>query len=366
MRKTIVLTALLCLAAVSGNAQGVKLWTEGPLTWDDFQTVEERGDASRTSFASFSLYRENKTVRTKGISYKYQDVCAMIAPAQSCVLAGAQDDRTLAQYQQEFDILQHFAVRYREDFMFYHDTKMNRFEEYFDRESKHKLAETYYVTQYRQAVERFRQTGEAGGYPVSREPFDVTAFPVQVASGASEGLVLLSATIPVGRYAELFHPGVCVSGGYGYQEGKGYFRALLSVGNLGVLTEGISSGLVWLISNGTYVGLSGEYGRIVGSWGKVNLSLFGGVGYSAWKQGHLLVKTPYKGFVLSEGLCVDIHLHRTFNFLSQKPQAQDSALQVKLHVDEMYIAAEQAVAPSIHLGVGMNFGFRNLSRQNQR
>ena len=136
MKKGLILLVTCLAPAVCCLGQGPRSWTSGPLTWNDFQIAgPERADTSATSHVSFSLIRENKKVKTKGITYKYQDVSAAIDPKQSWVKAEGQNDRNLRKHQQEFDILQYYAERYREEYMFYTDPKTDRYENYFTREA---------------------------------------------------------------------------------------------------------------------------------------------------------------------------------------------------------------------------------------
>ncbi len=98
------------------------------------------------------------------------------------------------------------------------------------------------------------------------------------------------------------------------------------------------------------------------SVGKAECSLFGGVGYTSWKKGVVMNHPLACGLTLSEGITADIPLHRTYNFLAKSPQAQDLGVRVKLYVDEMYVAAQKTVMPTVNLSVGVNFGFTKLSR----
>ena len=364
MRKLPLLVPFVFLGALNCGAQGLRSWTSGPLSWSDFQSAgPELSDSSETSHASFSLIRENIKVKEGGIAYKYQDVSAAIDPRQSWVEAAAKNEQTLRKLLQEFDILQYYATLYREDFMFYTDMKNHPYEEYFDEGTKHKLSEAAYLEQYRSAIEEFRKTGDASAYPVSREPFDITKMPCQVASGASEMHISLITVNPTGDLAKMFTPVFGFSAGYGYREGRNYVCADLSEGVIGLNLTGYSfkDGGHYTV-RGSYFGAAAKYGRILFSAGKTDFSLFAGLGYSAWKEGHLLSKATVSGLTLTEGLCVDYTFHRTFNYLAKTPQARDFGLQFKVYVDELYVASQKFFVPTINLGMGFNFGFRKLSR----
>lgn len=365
MKKT-ALFLFVCLASsVCCVGQNLHSWTAGPLTWDDFQSAgPDHADSSATSYASFSLIRENKRVRTKGITYKYQDVTAAIVPPQSWVKPEGRTDRALRNHQQEFDILQYYATLYREDFMFYNDTLMYHFENYFDMGSKHRLSETAYLEQFRAAVETFRRTGEAGDYPVSREAFDITRYPCHIASDVSEAHFSLITVFPTGDLARIFSPSPGFSAGYGYREGKNYFSADLSLCVNGIWAGGYDAlaGSRFAVRQGSYVGLSAKYGRILLSPGRTTLSLFAGLGYSAWKEGHFITPATVKGATLTEGISLDIHLHRTFNYLAKTPRVKDTAFQLKLYADQLYLAAQGIFVPTFNVAVGLNVGYRKLSR----
>lgn len=356
------LSVMALLLPFGSRAQISRSWMEGPLTWNDFQLAgPEQADDPATSRASFSLMRENKVVKAGGITYKYQDVWATISPLQSWVKPGWQHADTLRQRQLEFDILQYFANRYREDYMFYDDLRVDRYEMYFE-EVKHKLSESEYLAQYREALESFRKTGDASAWSVSREPFDITKYPVKIAPGASEGLFSLFTVVPVGDLGRLFGPIVGLSAGYGYQEGRSLFSAEFAVATSVAFTGSGTPGVGAFYINATYLSFMARYGYRLFSAGKVDFSLFAGLGYSSWKPGSIMDKPVANGFTLSEGLRVDIPLRRTFNYLAKSPRVQDMGLLVRLYADEMLVSRTKIFAPTINLSVGLNFGFRKLSR----
>ena len=357
-----LISVMALLLPLGCRAQFSRSWTEGPLTWDDFQLAgPDLADNPAASEASFSLLRENKVVKANGITYKYQDVTAAISPAQSWVKPGEQSAYNLQQRQQEFDILQFYADRYREDYMFYDDLRLDRYEMYFD-EVKHKLSESEYLEQYREALETFHRTGDASAWPVSREPFDITTYPVKMAPGASEGLFSLFTAVPVGDLGKIFKPIVGLSAGYGYREGRSLFSAEFAVATSVTFTNSGTPAVGAFYVNATYVGIMGKYGYRILSADNVELSLFAGLGYSSWKAGAIMDKPVASGFTLSQGLRVDFPLHRTFNYLAKTPRVQDMGLLIRFYVDEMYVSRAKIFAPTINMSVGLNFGFRKLTR----
>lgn len=350
------------LPALCCRAQFSRSWTEGPLTWEDFRITDtEYADTSASSFASFSLIRTNRKVKANGITYKYQDVSAAIDPGQSWVKTGQANEENLKRHQEEFDILQYFATRYREDFLFYKDTKMYRFESNIDNETKHRLSEKAYLEQYHDAIETYRKTGDAILYPVSREPFDIVNHPRQVAEGALEGLLSPVLVFPLGDLGKAFRPAYGISAGFGYREGKTLLSADLTLAKSATTVLGSVTSL----ANdyyASYLGAFINYGRALLSREKVNFSLCAGAGYSAWKEGTIFSRPTVSGLTLSQGIRIDLRLHRTINHLTQTPQARDTGLMFRLYVNEMYVAPRKIFTPTVNLSVGMNFGFRNLSR----
>lgn len=361
--KRIVLFLVFCLASVACCfGQNVRSWTAGPLTWDDFSPARlERADTSATSYASFSLIRKDKTVRTKGVTYMYRDVTAALVPVQSWVKPEGRNDQALRNHQQEFDILQYFATLYRDDFMFYNDTLLYRYEDYFGNESKHRLVETVYMAKFKDAVAEFRRTGDASAYPVSREPFDITRFPFQVAPAALEAHIGFVSIFPTGDLARIYSPAHGFYTGFGYREGKDYFSADLSLSLAGALISGFDArdGSEFTATAAACLGFSAKYGRVLFSpWG-TSLSVFAGVGYTSWV---LTVPETVKGATLTEGVCLDVPLHSTVNFLARRPRVQNLALQFKVYADEMYQAAQKIFVPTINVSAGLNIGYRKISK----
>ena len=363
MKKIALILFSSLVFAVCSVGQNLRPWTAGPLTWDDFQ-APGYADSSATSHAAFSLIRENKKIKTKGTIYKYRDIRAAIDPSQSWVKPEGKNDGELQARQQEFDILQYYATLYRDDFMFYDDTVMSPLENYFYAEAKHNLPVTAYMDQFKAAVEEFRKTGDASAYPVSREPFDITRYPCRIASGASESHIAFFTVIPTGVLSQTFTPASGFSAGYGYREGKGYFNADVYLGVVGLEFTGFDwrSGGGSFVTRGSYLGATAKYGRILYSSGRVALSLFAGAGYTSWKKGALVSEPFVNGLTLTEGVCLDVHLRRTFDYLAKSPRARDMGLQFRLYADEMYYGAQNKVLPTFNISVGLNYDSRKLFR----
>lgn len=341
---------VLSLISICGKAQQAKSWTDGPLTMSDFKLAgPEAASSADTSSAFFTLVRENKVVKTKGVTYKYQDVNAAFLKDRSWVKEGFMSAALLQKHQMEFDLLQYFANLYRDDYLFYDDNVRYRYEEWFDG-NKGKMSEKEYLDLFHQAVEEFHRTGDASKYSVSREVFDITKFPYKAAAEANELHLALVGSIPLGDLGRISDiPHVMASVGYGHLSGKNYLSADFTFAALAFLHRG-------------YLGLNASYGRILFSKGKTNFSLFTGVGYSSWKEDNIRSATLAGGPLLSQGICVDISLHKTLNFLAESPQEREQKLRLKLYVDEMYVIRQKVLSPSVNLSVGFNFGFRHLSR----
>ena len=333
------------------RAQQLKLWTDGPLTWNDFEVAGTGSiQSNESSYAAFTLIRENKVVKTQGVTYKYQDMSAAVTRGMSWVKPGQMNDSNLARHQKEFDILQHFAEMYRDDFLFYNDPLSRRHEMWFDG-NKDKLSESYYLSLFKDALDEFHRTGDAGEYPVNPEPFDITKLAYSVPESSSELLVGLTTVIPVGVLSNYFDsPFVGPSLGYGFREGKNYFNGNLTV----IETFGIS---------GSYLDLSARYGRVLAANRKTDFSLFAGAGFAFWKDADLFRSTSlYKGPMLTQGISIDISLHKTVNFLSEVPQEREQKLQLKLYVNELYDIERDSFVPYIAMSAGINLGMKDISR----
>ena len=341
---------VLSLISICGKAQQAKSWTDGPLTMSDFKLAgPEAASFADTSSAFFTLVRENKVVKTKGVTYKYQDVNAAFLKDRSWVKEGFMSAALLQKHQIEFDILQYYANMYREDYLFYEDTDRHRFEEWFDG-NKGKLSESDYLDLYKHAVDEFRRTGDVSAYPVTRTPFDITQHPYNAAKAAQELHVALVGMIPIGdlgRVPEITH--MAASVGYGYTEGKNYFNSDLTFAALAFMHR-------------CYINVNASYGRILFSQGRTAFSLFGGLGYSTWKEDTIFTPSLAGGPTLTQGLCVDVSLHKTLNFLSEKPQEREQKVRVRLYMDETYVISQRVISPTVNLSVGFNFGFRALTR----
>lgn len=339
---------VLSLISICGKAQQAKSWTDGPLTMSDFPLAgPEAASFADTSLAFFTLVRENKVVESKGVTYKYLDVNAAFLKDRSWVKEGFMSAALLQKHQIEFDLLQYFANLYRDDYLFYHNPVLSLNEEKFDG-NKGKMPENEYIQMYNEALDEFHRTGSSSNYSVSREPFDITKLDFLTDKGANDYHLALVGLFPTGdmaRLADISHTALML--GYGYREGKNFFMADLSV----------SPSFFGFRSHYSF---SVDYGRDLFSIGKSSLGLYAGLVYSLWKDFDIFSETIASGIGFTQGLCFDVPLHKTYNFLAKSPYVREQKLQFRVYVDEVFIARQRVFTPSIIFSVGFNFGLRRI------
>ena len=354
---------LLLLASVCCRAQFSRPWTDGPLTWYDFQMAAPEGaGVENAAHASFSLIKENKVVKSSDTVYKYQDIVASIIPGQSWVASGSRTDANLARLQTEFDVFQYFASLYRDDYLFYNDTRHDQYEEYFPGENKHKLSETWYLEQYRLAMEEIKDTGDASRFPVQREPFDITKAPCHIEEGSTRALFSLVGTFPGGALRQEFEPAYGFSAGLGHREGKGMFGAELAIEAVGPHNIGYDEHGGSIDTKGAFLRFMAYYARYLFSEGKMGVNVSAGAGYSAWKPGLIISDPLFSGPTLTQGVNLEFPLKKTMNFMAKKPQLQVLNLNVKVFVDELYDKSAKTIMPTFNIAVGVDYGWHLITR----
>ena len=354
---------ILLLASLCCRAQFYRSWADGPLTRYDFQMpFPENAGNVKDAYISLSLIRENKVVKSQDIVYKYQDIMASIIPGQSWISPEARTEATLARLQKEFDVFQHFASRYRDDYLFYNDLRQDQYENYFPETNKHKLPESWYLEQYRLAVQEIGKTGDASPYPVSREAFDITKVPCRIEEGSTRVLFYLISVFPGSALRREFEPAYGLSGGVAHREGKGMFGTELSIAAVGPHNFGYDENGGSFDTKGAFLRFMAYYGRYLFSEGKMGVNVFAGAGYSAWKPGLIIADPLFAGATLTQGVNLEFPLKKTMNFLAKKPQLQILNLNVKLYVDELYNASEKIIMPTFNLAVGLDYGWHLITR----
>lgn len=349
MRRLLLPWLILLFVLPTGRAQDVRSWTEGIRDWTDYQIADPSREGD--SHTSFTLLKEHKSVHRNGIFYHYRDVTAGAIPYQSWVKPDAMTPDELARIGQEFDLLEWFARRYRDEILFVKD--------------KDGARERYYIARFHAAQDSLRQGADLSHYALEQEPFDITAVPVRISDGSAGVSVGLYSGLPFGSLAQLLHPAFGVALGYEIRRGPHIFVLDASVGSSSFKRKYYGLDGAWMNKKVVLTFcLSLGYGREITSSGPWHLSASAGPCYGARMfsfEGN--EATPLGGIGLSEGVCLDYRFRRTLSFGTRHPEQSDAMLRLRLYADQIWNGRQRNIIPSVNLAVGLHFENRSLSRR---
>ena len=343
MKRLLTTCMLLVAVLYCCHAQGVRRWSEGLPDWNGFEVADVTDSVS--SYASFSLVKDSKVVRTPEATYRYIGVTGVLLPYQSRVRSDSKTEAELESIRREFDILEYFARQYQDYLLFATDGK--------------RLLEKYYISRFQEAREAARRTGDYSKYPLSDEPFDIldiNFIAKEEYLGVSFGLF---ANQPFGDQGRLLFPTAGASLGFELGQGR---NALQTEFNLGMGFYRLQ--LYDLIRKPVpYLSLFAAYRRELLDAGKWRMSLYGGPGFTLRRFQHIdnSLKTV-GGPALCEGICADLHTGRNIIFGVPKPIQSDSFVRLKLSLSQTYNLAQKKVVPAVTFSAGIHFQNHAIDR----
>lgn len=350
MKKLIFILLFLGSATLCpGQNTVLHKWTEGLKDWSGYQIVEPSRE--EPSFTSFTLYKEKKNFRRDGIIYSYIDVTAAFEPQKSWVRSNAMTEAELSAVRRDFDLLEFFALQYRDTLLTTQDKDGSLMIEY--------------NRKFEEARERVRKGADLSAYPLPATPFDVTQL-AWARSDRSGGMSMALCTrVPVGSLTRLISPAIGINFGFERRWGR---NALLLDGTVGIhfLTNRYSDITgAWNNQHQTpSFAVSAGYGRELFSTEELRLSVHAGPafgGYLFSTNGAMGVLAGGPG--LSEGLCLDYVVSRNISFSGRSPEYSDTSIRVRLYSDQIWILGQNYLLPTINLSAGIHFDSRLLIRQ---
>lgn len=341
MKRIFLLFLLLLSALLPGRAQDLRRWSEGIPDWSGFRVADEADSAS--SYASFTLIQEKKTVRIQGVTYHYRDVTSGLLPFNSWVKASAMNDDELAVVRRDFDLMEYFSRAYRDELLFTND--------------KGRELERAYVARFRAAQEEARATGDYSKYALSPDPFDVSQVLYNVSERHLSESIGLFSNIPFGSQGRLVYPSVGLSMTLDFGRGRNGFQVEAGVG-----ASLFRNRYVGLQRNVVpYIGVFAMYRRELFREGPWSFSVYGGPGYSTRLFDGM--RLTVGGVSLCEGICADLYLGRSVILSVQHPEQNDRFLQLKLSLNQMYNAAQRKMVPSVNLTAAIRFQGSAITRR---
>ena len=350
MKKLIFILLFLGSAALCpGQDKGLRIWPDTPTDWSGYQVVEPSRE--EPSFTSFTLYKEKKSFRKDGINYSYIDVTAAIRPAQSWVRSDAMTETELSSVRRDFDLLEFFALQYRDALLTTQD--------------KDGFLMIEYTRQFEDARERVRKGADLSAYSLPAAPFDITQL-AWIRSDRSSGVFLgLGTRIPFGSLTRMISPAIGLDFGFERRWGRNAFLLGGTAGIHFLTYRYFDITGAWNNQHQTpSFAISAGYGRDLFSTEELRLSVHAGPafgGYVFSTNGAMGVLAGGPG--LSEGLCLDYVISRSISFSGRSPEYSDTSLRFRLYSDQIWILGQNYFLPTLNLSVGIHFDSRLLSKR---
>ncbi|MCQ2181289.1 MAG: hypothetical protein MJY50_04440 [Bacteroidales bacterium] len=344
MKKIATIVVLLGIVSLA-NAQSSRIWSAGPLTWDDFTQKSVLPEETKASDVSITIAAYEKSVQKDGINIVYNDASAFINPS-SWVDKTRMTAAELKKAQDKFDIAQDFANRLREEMMFAKGDKRDVVKKY--------------QNDCKAALDAYELDSSYPVPAVSREEFDITRMSWRK-SDVTLGLNLgVTGSFPMGPIADVVNPSVGITLG-----GELFFnRHGVMVDfdfGAGVIKKGNSRGWLAGWDNGMVPNYSVNlmYSYLICNRDRFHLGVMAGPGYNARlfavQKGLILDRVEQftlGGFNVREGVYADWILSRNATF-NRTPSATDLALRFKLYGDQTFSNVDKMVVPSINISVAL-------------
>ena len=341
--KRFFIVLLFFSVALACRAQDVRRWSEGLPDWSGFRIANESDSAS--SYAAFTLIKEKRTVRIKGVKYHYLDVTSALLPYNSWVKADAMNAAELFAVQRDFDLMEYFARSFRDSLFFTTD--------------KNGKMERGYVERFRAAQQQAHTTGDYSEYALPGDPFNISNVPYDVSNNHLGESIGLFSNMPFGSQGRLLFPSVGASLALEFGRERNGFQVEAAIGVSPFRNRyvGLRSQIV------PYVGVFALYRRELFSEGSWRFSVYCGPGYSVRVFNQETFRTKVGGVSLCEGVSADYYLGRSVIFSTAYPEQVDRFLQFKLSFNQIYNALQQKLVPSVNLTAVILFQGSGINRR---
>ena len=339
-RITICCIVFLSAALACCKAQDVRRWSEGIPDWTGFH-ISPPGDTT-TSFASFTLLKEKKSIRKARTTYRYMDVTGALLSYQSRVREDAMTETELQAIRQDFNILEYYARQLRNELLFMTDPE--------------RKLEQEYIARFRTARDEARKTGDYSTYRLTDDTFDITGIPFTPVPQFHGITIGLFTDIPFGDQGRLLYPTAGVAAALNFGRGRSSVQAEVDFGlsSYRLHLYGLRDKTI------PYVGAFVYFRQELAATDRLCISLFGGPGYAA----RLLDRDEYRvrvgGPALREGVSADLHLRRDISLGVRHPEQTDTFLQLRLAFGQLYNSSQHLVVPSLNLAAGLYFQSRGI------
>lgn len=330
--KKISLAVLTAAVGIAANAQQ-KLWTEGPLTWDDFNVVSQ---ADEPSLGVISLVASHEKVKIGHIKYTYTGVHAAFDTKISFVREDSRTDAELALNQKIFNIYESCARDMRDNLVA-NSGDVAALRKTYQKEAAERVAKLK-SDPHNTAQNLPKDDFEPSLYNVFGK--NKYMFGVAAASNISLGALTDMCTSASG--AEVYG---------GYNIGRHTIMA-----DINVLPLKTYKGGIWIPETQTRLCFSVSllYGYRIFEKERFNFGFFAGPGFGIHYSDNNLA-----GFLITEGLQAEYNLASIVSLAKASPDRTDINLFARVGSGQLI---NDGMYASINVAIGVNFSICSVSK----
>ena len=326
MRRKVLIIIAFILPCLASSAQGIRYWSEGPLTWKDFRMADS---ADIEPSLSVSWIHELSKVKIGKTVYKYIDIQTISSPQNSWVGQSMLSGSALVKQQEYFDKAESIG-RMMRDTLLYSSMQMKK----LNRWASAKLREEFTAN------------------PPGKDSFDITKVPLDISRSGIGASLKFVRTLPLGDMSRLCGYFQTVAAEIEYNTGRLYFDAGCSFGYgkykgdvIGVSGAGKEKKDLFIFgwnAGPGYVLSDGKFNR---------LSVFAQAG----SKSYYFKPGPVRGLSIIEGIRLDHLIREKYLFLSSDKARNRQHLQISVFADQVWNSSKGVFIPSVNASIGLSF-----------
>ena len=340
--KNVITLLLLAFLSWGAAAQVLPHHDGARLSWNDFQIRNASEDGTSSQLV---VHWDQQNLKKKVGKYKIRYTLFSVEPRSdlSWVLEDCRTSEELAVNQTLFDMAESFADAMTDSCL-------------FSPAKSEQVLEHFYQA-YLEAAKTFRETGKATfPYPEDKvwdledlaweRPakdlfFGLGATNIHIL-GPGKNLIAPSTGIQVDLGRRIGRSALVVDAIFGRSKNKVLY------------TEWQGS---FPDRSVPHFSVSLQYAHVLPRIGDLEICPFAGIGYSKYGLMDMydLTEGNIKGAALSEGISVGYYPFHNIRLRGNGPRLSEYGLYLKLYSEQMYIAAQQIIMPSINLTAGFAF-----------
>lgn len=340
MRRVILVILTGILACFPCFGQGYRYWSEGPLTWKDFNLADSL-DAKPN--LSVSWIKDYSVVKSRKTTFKFLEISTVATYGNSYVGKSNITDDNLRKQQDYFNLAEWIGRAMRDSLL---SSPLSPKE--LTKRAAQRLKE-----------EGERLFGEEGltVIPPGKDSFDITSFPCSPSKFGLGASLNLACSAPTGDMAHLRSPFISAGTDLEIIYGRFYLDAGVSFGH-GAYKGDIPgiSGTGREEKSLNCFGWNIGPGYIFFKQYDTRLSLFGRFG----SKSIFFKPDPVTGMSLIEGVRLDYTFRDKYSFAPSKLYHR-RVLLASIYADQVYNPSKGILIPTLNASIGLAFSWNGIN-----